>query len=234
MKNLLLLSNSTLPGDPYFQWPLPYVKAFCERLNVKKIAFVPFAAVTFSFDKYTEILQKAVKGIGLEIIGVHNNPNALEEADAVAVGGGNTFALLKRSYEAGLVEKIQEKVNGGMPYMGWSAGSNMSCPFIFTTNDMPIVEPPSFKALNLVPFQINPHYTDKTIANHGGETRDTRINEFIAINEDMHVAAISEGSLIEIENGKPFYKGVGELKHFKNGQEPAVYSEQDDISFLLG
>ncbi len=232
MKNLLLLSNSTLKGDPYFQWPLPHLKSFCSRLNIKKLAFVPFAAVTFSYDKYTEIVQNAAKPIGLEILGIHNHPNALNEADAVAVGGGNTFALLKRLYDANLVDAIREKVNGGMPYMGWSAGSNMACPSIFTTNDMPIVEPPSFNALNLVPFQINPHYTDKVIEGHGGESRDTRINEFIAIN-DLDVAAIPEGSLIEISGNNIAFKGVGELKHFKQGQEPKNYHPNDDISFLL-
>ncbi|MGB0428830.1 MAG: dipeptidase PepE [Bacteroidia bacterium] len=232
MKNLLLLSNSTLKGDPYFQWPLPYVQAFCERLNIKKVAFVPFAAVTFSFDEYTSILQKATKSIGLEIIGVHNNVNALAEADAVAVGGGNTFALLKRTYEAGLVQKIRDKVNNGVPYMGWSAGSNMACPYVFTTNDMPIVEPPSFNALNLIPFQINPHYTNMVLKGHGGESRDTRINEFTAIN-NLNVAAIPEGSLIEVAGSKIAYKGAGQLKHFKQGQQPKLYTQTDDISFLL-
>ena len=232
-KNLLLLSNSTLPGDPYFSWPLPFVKEFAQNNGIKRVAFVPYAAITFSFEKYTEILQKAIEPLGIEVINVDAHPNAIQEADAIAVGGGNTFALLKRSYEKGLVEPIRNAVANGKPYMGWSAGSNMACPTLCTTNDMPIVQPPTFEALNLIPFQINPHYTEKTIANHGGESRDTRLTEYIEINPGKYVAAIPEGSLIEIQGDKVLYKGVGNLKTFRKGDAPKLYTTTDDLSFLL-
>lgn len=232
-KNLLLLSNSTLIGEPYFAWPLPYYKAFVEKHNITDIAFVPFAAVTFSFEEYTRIFQEAVASLGVQVHNVAQNPEALNTASAIAVGGGNTFALLKRSYESGAVEIIQRRVAEGTPYSGWSAGANLSCPMLCTTNDMPIVEPPSFKALNLIPFQINPHYTDRTLDGHGGESRDTRIKEYIELNQDMFVAGIPEGALIELENGAISYKGSGALKVFKYGKEPQLFQPGDNISLLL-
>ena len=229
----MLLSNSTIKGQPYFAWPAPYVKDFAARHKITDIAFVPYAAVAFSFDHYTDMFQKAVAELGIKVQGVHANPGAVETASCIAVGGGNTFALLKRCYENNLVEKIRARTGSGTPYIGWSAGSNLSCPLLCTTNDMPIVEPPSFKALNLIPFQINPHYTDKTIEGHGGESRDTRINEFIELNQDKYVAGIPEGALLELDNGVISYKGVGHLKVFKYGEEPALYSEGDNVSFLM-
>lgn len=232
-KNLLLLSNSTLPGQPYFSWPMPYVGNFVENHGIRTLAFVPYAAATFSFEKYTQMLQKALDPLNIEVINVDTQPSAVKAADAIAVGGGNTFALLKRCYEHGLVSSIQEQVAQGKPYMGWSAGANLSCPTLCTTNDMPIVEPPSFNALNLIPFQINPHYTDQTIPNHGGESRDTRLTEYLALNSDMCVAGIPEGSLLEMDSGQLSFKGEGLLKVFKSGQEPTLYKTGDDISFLL-
>ena len=150
-KNLLLLSNSTLKGEPYFSWPLPYFEAFVRKHSISDIAFVPYAAVTFSFEEYTRIFSEAIEGLGLKVHNVAEDQEALSSASAIAVGGGNTFALLKRCYESGAIETIQKRVNGGTPYSGWSAGANLSCPMLCTTNDMPIVEPPSFNALNLRP-----------------------------------------------------------------------------------
>lgn len=233
MKNLLLLSNSTIKGEPYFNWPLAYVKHFTERLAIKKVAFVPYAAITFSFDEYEALFQKAVKHLGIEVISVHKNPDAINQTDAIAVGGGNTFALLKKCYEEGLVERISNLAQNGKPYMGWSAGANLACPFLSTSNDMPIAQPPSFEALNLIPFQINPHYTNKVIDGHGGESRDTRLNEYITYNQEMEVAAIPEGSLIEISDNIISFKGVGPMKRFKYGETVSKYFEGDDISFLL-
>lgn len=232
-KNLLLLSNSTLKGEPYFSWPLPYFEAFVKKHGIFDIAFVPYAAVTFSFEEYTRIFQEAIKGLGVTVRNVAEDQEALATASAIAVGGGNTFALLKRCYESGAVETIQDRVKNGTPYSGWSAGANLSCPMLCTTNDMPIVEPPSFKALNLIPFQINPHYTDRTLDGHGGESRDTRIKEYLAMNQDMYVAGVPEGALIELEAGSISYKGTGALKVFKHGQEPKLFQPGDNISMLL-
>ncbi|MBI1185594.1 dipeptidase PepE [bacterium] len=233
MKNLLLLSNSTLPGEPYFSWPLPYVKAFTHRLGIRKMAFVPFAAVTFSFDEYERMFQKAMSLLGIEVESVHHGLQVLQNADAVAVGGGNTFALLKRCYEAGLVEMLREKVNHGMPYMGWSAGSNLACPRLCTTNDMPIVEPPSFNSLGLVPFQINPHYTEKTIEGHGGESRMTRLMEFLALNEGVKVAAVPEGCLLEMNDNQLWYKGMHPMKVLEHGKEALIIQPDSLVNQLL-
>jgi dipeptidase E len=136
----------------------------------------------------------------------------------VAVGGGNTFLLLRTLYRTGLLKAISEKVRRGMPYLGWSAGSNVACPTIMTTNDMPIVEPPSMHAMNLVPFQINPHYTEATIPGHGGESRDQRIAEFLVMNPSMPVIGLREGSMLHITGGKVTLQGR-DMKLFRAGHQ---------------
>ncbi|MFT3886002.1 MAG: dipeptidase PepE [Flavobacteriales bacterium] len=190
---LLLLSNSTLPGEPYLAWPREHIAAFLgER---KRIAFVPFAAVSFSMDEYTRITQGAFAELGHELFSLHTGTDKVKElmnADAVAIGGGNTFQLLRTLYSTELLRAIRVKVLGGMPYIGWSAGSNVACPTIMTTNDMPITEVPTFRAMGLVPFQINPHYTDVKPEGHGGETRDQRIAEFLALEQRATVVGLRE------------------------------------------
>lgn len=206
---LLLLSNSTMPGEAYFTWPQPYVKQFLGT-EVKNVLFIPFAGVTISFDRYTEMMQDVMGGLGYSITSVHAQSDmvkAVENAEAIAVGGGNSFQLLKLIQENGLIDPIRNRVESGAPYVGWSAGSNVACPTIRTTNDMPIVEPPSFDALNLVPFQINPHFTNKTIPNHGGESREQRLKEFLVANKEMEVMGIPEGTYIEVDSKGTFYQG---------------------------
>jgi len=201
--DLLLLSNSTLPGEPFFQWPRSYVASFLR--DRKRIAFVPFAATDEMLDTYVERVRPILEEMGCETIGLNQEKDpvkALDACDAVAVGGGNSFLLLRALYRTGLLKAIANKVRGGMPYLGWSAGSNVACPTIMTTNDMPIAEPPSLKALHLVPFQINPHYTEATIPGHGGESRDQRIAEFLAVNPRMQVVGLREGSLLHVSGGR--------------------------------
>jgi dipeptidase E len=180
----LLLSNSTQPGQRYLEWPKEYLKEFLgER---KRIAFVPFAAVSFSMDEYADITRAAFAELGHDLFSLHTETDkvkALAHADAIAVGGGNSFQLLRTLYSTGLLRAIRVKVLGGTPYIGWSAGSNVACPTIMTTNDMPITEVPTLRAMGLVPFQINPHYTEARIEGHGGESRDQRITEFLALNQ---------------------------------------------------
>ncbi len=149
----------------------------------------------------------------MEIISVHQHANPaslLHEVDAVFVGGGNTFMLTKLLHETGLMAAIRDAVQGGLPYMGWSAGANVACPTLRTTNDMPIVQPASFDTFNLVPFQINPHYTDATLPNHGGETRDDRIQEFLIANPTVPVVGLREGTMLHV-NGTQI-ELVGEFK----------------------
>lgn len=217
---LLLLSNSTLPGEPFFAWPRPYVTAFLQGRS--KVAFVPFAATDDQQDAYTERVCEAFAPMGATtIIGLHREKDpmgALEHVDAIAVGGGNTFLLLRALYRTQLVRAIAEKVRRGMPYLGWSAGSNVACPTIMTTNDMPIVEPPSFRAMHLVPFQINPHYTEATIPGHGGEGRDQRIAEFLAVNPHMPVVGLREGSLLHVKGDAMTLEGK-DMRVFRAGKE---------------
>lgn len=216
---LLLISNSTMPGEPFFTWPRPYAEAFLD--GRKRIAFVPFAAVEDQYDAYADRVAEVFASMGKDLFSLHRETDpakALENADAVAVGGGNTFLLLRALYRAQLMRPIGERVRKGLPYMGWSAGGNVACPTIMTTNDMPIVEPPSFRALHLVPFQINPHYTEATVPGHGGESRNQRIGEFLAVNQDVPVIGLREGALLHVRNGAMRLEGTG-MKLFRHGHE---------------
>jgi len=234
-KRLLLLSNSTNPGEPYLGWPSSHIKDFFGE-SVKKILFIPFAGVTLSYDDYTSAVSNQLERSGYEIISIHQleiNENLLSDFDAIAIGGGNTFQLAHLLQKHQLIQPIQEAVNHGMPYIGWSAGSNITCPTIKTTNDMPIVEPGSFDGLNLIPFQINPHYTEATIPNHGGESRNMRIAEFLVVNPETYVAGIPEGSLLRCEQDKLYFTGKGTCKVFQHGSEAKEYKDGDDLSWLL-
>ena len=232
---LLLISNSTNAGEEYLGHSIPKIEKFLGQSKPKAL-FIPYAAVTFSFDKYLEIVAEKFATIGLEVQSVHNfdNPKkAVEQAEMIVVGGGNTFHLLKLMYENDLVDAIADKVKSGTPYIGWSAGSNMACPTIRTTNDMPIVEPPSFNALGLVPFQINPHYLDANPDGHAGETREQRINEFIEVNRDIFVVGLREGTALVVEDNKMTMLGERNARIFRYGQTPQELTPDDDFSFLL-
>jgi len=216
---LLLLSNSTLPGEPFFTWPRAHVQAFLEGRS--RIAFVPYAAVEAQYDLYADKVAEVFTAIGKELVSLHREADpvkALNSVDAIAVGGGNTFLLIRALYRLNLIKAIGEKARGGMPYVGWSAGGNVACPTVMTTNDMPIVEPPSMRALGLVPFQINPHYTEATIPGHGGESRDQRIAEYLAVHPNMPVVGLREGSLLHVNGSSMRLEGKG-MKLFRHGQE---------------
>ena len=234
--NLLLISNSTNAGEPYLDYPKYNIKDFLNKNNVKKVMFVPYAAVTFSYDEYQKKVQTRFEEIGIEVDSVHHYENqrqAIENADAVVVGGGNTFSLTSLMQKYGLIEAIRTKVLGGTPYIGWSAGSNVTCPTICTTNDMPIVEPQSFKALNLLPFQINPHYLDAHPDGHAGETRQQRLDEYIAANQEMTVVGLRESCILNLEGEKLTLIGERNLRVFKYGQEAYELNNNSDLSFLL-
>ena len=158
---------------------------------------------------------------------------AVKNASAIVVGGGNTWKLLKMIRDNNLIDAIRMKVIGGTPYIGWSAGSNVACPTIRTTNDMPVVEPDSFGAFNLIPFQINPHYLDANPAGHAGETREQRIEEFIEANPGIFVAGLREGTMLLCENEKLSLLGPRKIRIFKKGTAPAELASKDDLSFLL-
>lgn len=232
---LLLISNSTNPGEGYLEYPKNQIKEFLGNKATNAI-FIPYAAVTFSFDEYEERVNSRFSEIGHHVTGIHRfiNPvEAIENADAIVVGGGNTWQLVKMLQEKGLMKVIRKKVKKGTPYIGWSAGSNIACPTLRTTNDMPIVEPLKFKTLKLVPFQINPHYLDDHPANHGGETREVRISEFIEVNRDLYVVGLRESTMLLIEDDEMELIGPRKARIFKYGQEPIELSNEDDFNFLL-
>jgi dipeptidase E len=232
---LLLISNSTNPGEPYLDYPKNNIKLFLGKSPVRAL-FIPYAAVTFSYDQYEEKVSERFREIGHEIISIHrySDPaDAVKNASAIVVGGGNTWKLLKMLRDNNLIEVVRQKVIEGTPYIGWSAGSNVACPTIRTTNDMPVVEPDSFASFNLVPFQINPHYIDANPAGHAGETREQRIEEFIEANPGIYVAGLREGTMLLYENEKLTLLGQMKIRIFKNGQVPAEYDSNDNLSFLL-
>ncbi len=234
-RRLLLLSNSTNYGEEYLRYPLPHIKSFLGE-KVRRVLFVPYAGVSWSYDDYAKKVRERFAEIDYELLSIHeaDAPGAaVEKAEAIAIGGGNTFHLLRGLYEANLVDYIRARVQDGMPFIGWSAGSNVACPTIRTTNDMPIVEPPGFAALNLVPFQINPHYTDATIEQHGGETREERLLEFTKVNPRVYVVGLREGTALRIEGDEITLLGEKSARVFIHGREPAEYGAQDSLKFLL-
>lgn len=232
---LLLISNSTNPGEEYLDYPKNYIKEFLGPGPVKAL-FIPYAAVTFPFEVYEKKVSAKFREIGHDIVSIHrfsDQVTAVKDANAIVVGGGNTWNLLKMIRDNNLIDIVREKVIKGTPYIGWSAGSNMACPTIKTTNDMPVVEPDSFSAFNLIPFQINPHYLDANPEGHAGETREQRIDEFIRVNPDVYVAGLREGTMLLIEGKKISLRGPRKVRIFKNGLEPLELGPADDFSFLL-
>jgi dipeptidase E len=232
---LLLISNSTNPGEPYLDYPKNKIRDFLGHKPVKAL-FIPYAAVTFSYDEYEEKVAERFREIGHEIISIHHfkDPvSAVIESEAIVVGGGNTWQLLRKIRDNNLVGIVRKKVTEGTPYIGWSAGSNVACPTIRTTNDMPVVEPGSFEAFNLIPFQINPHYIDSNPAGHAGETREQRIEEFIEINPDLYVAGLREETMLICEDDNISLSGPRAVRIFKKGTAPSELGPADDLSFLL-
>jgi dipeptidase E len=202
-RDLLLLSNSRDEQGRYLEYPRDALR---ELLGpARRVTFVPFAGVAVSWDDYAAHVAPAFEAIGCELDPVHRHVDmaaAVRDAEAIAVGGGNTFHLLLHLYEAGLLDAIRERVRAGVPYVGWSAGSVVACPTIRTTNDMPIVEPRRLDALGLVGFQINAHFTDAHPPNFQGETRRQRLAEFVAANPDVPVVGLPEGSMLRVTGGE--------------------------------
>ena len=232
--NLLLISNSTNAGEEYLKYPIAEIAKTLK--GVSEVVFIPYAAVTFSYDEYEAKVQTRFNEIGIKVRSIHhalNKRNFLRNAEAVVIGGGNTFALLKKMQEEDLLDVIHRRVKGGMPYVGWSAGSNVTCPTICTTNDMPIVQPESFRAIGLVSFQINPHYLDANPAGHAGETREQRILEYLEANRSRYVVGLREGCMLRIDDNGIELIGSRPMRIFKKGQPTYEVNPGDDISFLL-
>lgn len=235
MPRLLLLSNSRNFGGGYMEHAESWIRAFFE--GTKRAVFVPYAGVTVTWDAYEASVAERFRTFGIEVVSVHHAKHPVREiqaAEAVLVGGGNTFHLLKHLYDTGLLWAIRERVLGGVSYMGWSAGSNVACPTIKTTNDMPVVEPSRFDAMRLVPFQINPHYTDQVIPNHGGETRAQRLAEFTKSNPGVYVVGLREGSAVQVANGHTTLLGPHNARIFFNDDEPIERAAGASLEFLWG
>lgn len=232
---LLLISNSTNAGEAYLDYPKKEINKF---LGEKKITglFIPYAGVSISFDDYFSRVKERFNEVGHDIISIHESSDpveAVKNAEAIIVGGGNTWQLIKMIQDNGLIEAVRDKVLNGTPYIGWSAGSNVTCPSVKTTNDMPIVEPDSFSAFHLIKFQINPHYLDKNPDGHAGETREDRINEFIIANQDIQVLGLREGCMFRIEGDDIRLIGDRPVRVFEFGQEPRELRSEDDFSEFL-
>ena len=232
---LLLISNSTMQGEPYLDYPKHEIQKFLGEKAVTAL-FIPYAAVTFSFDLYESKVEERFAEIGHHITSVHHfcDPvEAVKKAEAIVVGGGNTWQLVRMMHDDRLMDAIREKVEQGTPYIGWSAGSNVTCPTLQTTNDMPVVDPKGFECMGLVPFQINPHYMDANPAGHGGETREQRIEEFLEVNPEITVVGLREGTMLIRENNTLKMIGSRSARIFKKGMHPEELNAGDDFSFLL-
>lgn len=231
----LLFSNSTNAGEEYLSYTLPYIQSFLGEKPLK-ICFIPFAGVTITYDAYYQRVCQALHSLGHTMNAIHTAPDAkkqITEADCIMTGGGNTFHLVYQLQKQNLLGLIRERVMAGTPYIGWSAGSNIFCPTLSTTNDMPIIQPESFATLGLIPFQINPHYTDAHPDNHAGETRQMRIEEFLEINPQKFVLGLRESSLLHIENASVWLKGSTPCTLFAHNQSPKDFQPGTDLSFLL-
>jgi len=234
-RNLLLISNSTLHGSGYLDHCAENIKEFLG--NRKTVVFIPFARPGgTSHNTYTKIARERFAMMDYSLNGVHKFDDmkaAIRKADAIFIGGGNTFVLLSGLYQNDLINTIRQEVGKGKPYIGTSAGSNVATRSIMTTNDMPIMYPPSFEALNLVPFNINPHYLDPDPnSRHMGETRETRIKEFHVFN-NVPVIGLREGAMLYVTDRHMILKGTTGARLMQAGQDAIEYKPGDDLSFLL-
>ncbi|HVC28402.1 MAG TPA: dipeptidase PepE [Gammaproteobacteria bacterium] len=200
-RRLLLLSSSRTAGTEYLEHARDYLRSFLNA-RARTLLFVPYARVSNNYDDYLERVRTNFAAIGYEVAGLHtfaDPARAINKAEALVMGGGNTFQLLRELYANKLMGVIRQRVQAGIPYVGWSAGSNIVCPTICTTNDMPVVWPERCEALNLIPFQINSHYTDAHLPGFQGETRSERLQEYVRANPKVPVVGLREGSALRIE-----------------------------------
>ncbi|MFN2493739.1 MAG: dipeptidase PepE [Pyrinomonadaceae bacterium] len=231
-KRVLLISNSTLHGSGYLDHAESEIRSFLG--TGKRVLFIPFAL--YDRDAYAATARDRFWKMNYQLDSIHTirNPrDAVNEAEAIFIGGGNTFRLLKALYDFDLLSAIRQCVDTGMPYIGSSAGANVAGPTIKTTKDMPIVQPPSFDALGLVPFQISPHFLDPDPnSTHMGETQEERIIQFLEEN-DTPVAGLREGAMVRVENGSTVLKGSTGARIFRKGQKPMEVKPGDRLDDII-
>jgi len=234
MKNLIIASTSTLHGGGYLDYILHELKMHFG--NCKTVLFIPFARPSgISHEEYTMKVADAFSKISIQVKGIHEFENpiaAIENAEGIFTGGGNTFLLVSQLYKNKLMTVLADVVKNGTPYLGTSAGSNITGLTMQTTNDMPIIYPPSFQTLGLIPFNLNPHYLDPDLqSKHMGETRETRIKEFHAFNT-VPVLGLREGSWLDVKGEKITLKGNLPARLFRQNQMPEELESGSDLSFL--
>lgn len=234
MKNIIIASTSTVHGSGFLDYLMDDLKRHYKACD--SLLFIPYARPGgASYESYTESVIKAFQKIDKKVTGIHefeDPKQAIENADGIFVGGGNTFVLVNQLYKNDLIPTIQNAVKNGTPYLGTSAGSNICGLNICTTNDMPIVYPSSFKTLALIPFNINPHYLDPDpLSKHMGETRETRIKEFHSFNSQP-VVGLREGSFLEVTGDKIILKGALTARIFEQDKDPYEIESNKDLSYL--
>lgn len=234
MKNILIASTSTLHNGGYLEYLLPELSAHFE--NAKTILFIPYARPSgISHEDYTKKASEAFAKININVKGIHefeNPEEVINNAEGIFTGGGNTFLLVSQLYKNKVMQVLAEAVKNGIPYLGTSAGSNITGLTMQTTNDMPIIYPPSFQTLGLVPFNLNPHYLDPDLnSKHMGETRETRIKEFHSFNS-LPVLGLREGSWLDVKGDKIILKGDLPARLFKQNQAPKELESGSDLSDL--
>ncbi len=234
MKSIIIASTSTLHGGSYLDYILPVLASHFK--NCKSLLFIPYARPSgISHDEYTKKVAEAFSSINIAVKGIHefeDAANAIKNAEGIFTGGGNTFLLVTQLYKNNVMQVLAETVKNGTPYLGTSAGSNICGLSMQTTNDMPIIYPPSFQTLGLIPFNLNPHYLDPdTQSQHMGETRETRIKEFHAFNS-IPVLGLREGSWLEVKGDKITLKGNLKARLFKQNENPVELETESDLSNL--
>jgi dipeptidase E len=231
-KRVLLISNSTLHGSGYLDHAEAEIRSFLGSRET--VLFIPYAL--YDRDAYAATARERFQKMGYKLDSIHTAANprqAVNKAEALFIGGGNTFRLLKALYDHDLLSAIRLRVNSGMPYIGSSAGANVAGPTIKTTKDMPILQPPSFEALGLIPFQISPHFLDPDPnSTHMGETQEERIIQFLEEN-DTPVAGLREGAMVRVENGATVLKGSSGARIFRKGQGPIEVAPGDKLDDFL-
>ena len=232
MKNCIIASTSTLFGGEYLDYLLPELVNHFK--SCKSILFIPYARPSgISHDAYTEKVRLAFAKIKIAVNGLHEFENPLEavqQAEGIFTGGGNTFLLVSELYRFGIMDELATKIKTGTPYLGTSAGSNICGLTMQTTNDMPIIYPPSFQTLGVIPFNLNPHFLDANEqSQHMGETRETRINEFHQFNS-VPVLGLREGSWLAVNGEKIILKGLLSARLFQKNQIPFELAAGSDLS----
>ena len=234
MKNLIIASTSTLHGGDYLDYLLPEIEKLFASCTT--IVFIPYARPGgISHSDYTARVKTAFAKINKSVKGLHefeNPTEAIKKAEGIFTGGGNTFLLVTQLYQNNIMDILKKVIQNGTPYLGSSAGSNITGISMQTTNDMPIIYPPNFTTLGAIPFNLNPHYLDADIqSKHMGETRETRIKEFHAFNTTP-VLGLREGSWLDVKGEKIILKGNLTARLFKQNQSPEEINPETDLSFL--